>query len=55
MTLSPEQVAKFREIYKRQYNTEISDAEAHESGQNLVNFMKILIELDEKKEKKDKK
>ena len=48
MTLKPEDVEKFRVIYKERFNEEISQAEAYESGQNLVNLVKLLMELDQK-------
>lgn len=50
MTLKPEEIAKFKQLYREHFNEEISDAEAYEAGQNLVNFMKLLIDIEHKQD-----
>lgn len=45
-TLSDESIEKFQRIFKEYYGNEISKQEALEQGLRLVNFMKLLIEID---------
>jgi hypothetical protein len=46
MSLSNEAVAEFKEIYKNEFDKEMSDAEARESGERLVGLFKLLLEID---------
>lgn len=39
MVLSDEDIAKFQQLYKEQYGTEISKEEAYEQGIKLVRLM----------------
>lgn len=44
MTLSQKSIDEYKEIFKKEYGKELTDAEAYESAHNLVNFFKILME-----------
>ena len=52
-TLSDEQVESYQKIFKELYGKEISKREALEQGLRLVNFVKLLIEIDLEKKKPD--
>ncbi len=45
-TLSDETIESFQEIFREYYSKEISKQEALEQGLRLVNFMRLLIEID---------
>ena len=42
MVLSDEDIAKFQQLYKNQYGTEISKEEAYEQGIKLVRLMSLI-------------
>ncbi len=44
MSLPKQAINEFKEIYKDQYNKELSDAEASEAANNLVDFFKLLYD-----------
>jgi hypothetical protein len=44
MSLSDKSIEEFKEIYKKEHGKEISDAEAREGAQNLINFVELLFE-----------
>ncbi len=46
MTLPDKSIEEFKEIWKKEYGTEITDAEARHYGEDLVGFFKILIDID---------
>lgn len=46
MSLPEESIKEFKEIYKKEYGKELSDAEAAESANNLFNFVKLLYDQD---------
>lgn len=48
MEPSKESIAKFKEIYKREYDKELNDQEAYESASNLLNFFELMYEIDRK-------
>jgi len=48
MSLSKEAIEEFKKIWKEDFGKEISDQEAYESGSNLVNFFKLLYEIDQR-------
>jgi len=45
MSLSKERVDEFKEIYKKEYGKELTDAEASEAAHNLVGFVELLWEV----------
>ena len=45
-SLSDESIEKYQKIFREYYGKEISKEEALEQGLRLVNFMKLLIEID---------
>lgn len=45
MSLSDERVQEFKEIFKKEYGKEMTDAEAREAGENLVRFVEVLWEM----------
>ena len=51
MQLQPEDIQKYKEIYKKEFGEEITDAEAEEQGRNLVEFFRLLIDIDRGKKK----
>ncbi|MFA7286733.1 MAG: hypothetical protein WC052_03690 [Patescibacteria group bacterium] len=46
MEPSKEAIEEFRKIYKKEIGKELSDAEAYESAYNLLNFFKLLMDID---------
>ncbi|MDD4290060.1 MAG: hypothetical protein PHH83_02160 [Patescibacteria group bacterium] len=42
--ITDEQITKFQEIYKKQYNKDISREEAYESAQNLLGLVELLYD-----------
>jgi hypothetical protein len=50
MQISQENLDEYKRIYKEKYWNEISDKEALEQGIALLNFMKIVLKNDSKKE-----
>lgn len=48
---SDKYIEEFRKIYKKEYGKEISFEEARESATRLVNFVSLLIEIDQKERK----
>ena len=51
--LSPEAIKEFKEIYKEENGRELSDAEALEMGNNLLNLFRVLLKPLSKKEIKE--
>lgn len=45
MRLSDKSVQDFREIFKKEYNKELTDDEARESAQNIFNVYELLFDL----------
>lgn len=41
--LSDKAVQEFKDIFKKEYGQDISDAEAREQGERLVSFFEIFI------------
>lgn len=54
MESSSDGLKEFRRIYKEEYGKDLTYEEAKEAGANLVNFFKLLIEIDQRN-KQDKK
>jgi hypothetical protein len=52
MYLSDESVQKFKEIFKKEYGKEYTDAEAREAASNLVGFFELLIKVDQHNKQK---
>ena len=46
--LSKESIEKFKKIWKKEFGEKISDQKAYEEGTRLVNFFKLLYEVDGK-------
>lgn len=44
MALSKEAIREFKEQYLKEFNEEISDAEAEEMGENLIEFFRIICQ-----------
>jgi len=45
MEVSPERIQEFKDIYKKEYGKELTDAEASEAANNLVNFFELLWDI----------
>ncbi len=52
MEVSPEHVQNFKEIWKKEYNQELTDLEAKEYSQRLLDYMKLVWEIAVKEEKR---
>jgi hypothetical protein len=52
MSLSEKSIEEFKEIYRKEYGKELSQAEAFEAANNLVNFFRLLVEQDEKDQRR---
>lgn len=46
--IPPKAVQEFKQIFKKEYNKELSDKEAYESAQNLLNFFEIIYGISKK-------
>ncbi len=44
--ISPKLIQEFKQIYKEEMNEDLTDQEAFESAQNLLNFFELLIKID---------
>ncbi|MBM3210659.1 hypothetical protein FJZ33_00450 [Candidatus Poribacteria bacterium] len=42
MALSKEAIKEFKEIYRREFNKDISDEKAQELGQNLIDLFRVI-------------
>jgi len=49
MILSQKSVDEYKKIFKKVYKKDITDEEAREQGQRLINFFEILIDIDKRK------
>ncbi|PJE75947.1 hypothetical protein COV04_02220 [Candidatus Uhrbacteria bacterium CG10_big_fil_rev_8_21_14_0_10_48_11] len=52
MEPSKEAIEEFKKIYKKEYGKELDDKEAYESAYNLLNFFKLLMDIDMKDRQK---
>lgn len=44
MVISEKALEEFKAIYKKEYGKEISDADARESAENLLNFARVVYD-----------
>jgi len=51
--LSDKAVQEFKNIFKKEYGQELTDAEAREQGERLVKFFEILIRADRRTRKNE--
>jgi len=49
--LSKDSVENFQRIFKEQYGEDLTEEEVRESGENLVRYVKLLIEMDQASKK----
>ena len=49
MTLPKKAIEEYKQIYKKQFGEELTDAEAQEQATNLIEFFELLIAIDKKK------
>lgn len=49
MTLSDKAVNEFKNIFKKEYGQDLSDAVAREQGERLVTFFETLIKIDRRR------
>lgn len=52
--ISRELLEEFKQIMKREYGVEYTDAEAHEAATNLVGYFDLLIKMDYEQKQKEK-
>lgn len=50
--LSDKAIQEYKEIFKKEYGQDLTDAEAREQGERLLKFFEILIKIDQKNKKK---
>lgn len=50
--ISPQRVQELKQLFKDEYKVELSDLEAQDAGQKLVDYFSLLIEIDQKEKKK---
>lgn len=55
MSLSDKSVQKFKEVFKKEYGKEYTDAEAREAAENLVGFFDLLIKVDRRNKEENLK
>lgn len=55
MGLSKKAINEFKDIYKKEYKKELSDAEASEAANNLVGFFKVLYDCAVKENEKKRR
>ena len=53
MSLSDKAIQEFKEIFKKEYGKEYTDAEAREAAENLVGFFDLLIKVDQRNKQKE--
>ncbi len=51
---SKENVEEFKEIFQKEYGRKLTDEEANESAYSLLNFFKLLLEVDERNKRQEK-
>lgn len=52
--LSDKAIQEYKEIFKKEFKQELTDAEAKEQGERLVSFFSLLIDIDKKNKTKEK-
>jgi len=55
MTLSDKSIQEYKDIFKKEYGQDLTDAEAREQGERLVLFFKTLIDIDRRVKSNTKK
>lgn len=50
MKLPEESIKEFKEIWKKEYGTDLTDAQAKEYGEELMGFFKLLMDIDKGKD-----
>ncbi len=55
MQISDERIEEFKQIYKKEFGKEISNTEARESAQNLLNYVKLCYDMHAKECKRKAK
>ena len=53
--LSDKAIQEYKEIFKKEFGQDLTDAEAREQGERLVLFFKTLIDIDQREKNKLKK
>ena len=51
---SKESVEEFKEIFQKEYGQKLTDEEASESAYSLLNFFKLLLEVDDRNKRQEK-
>lgn len=46
MGLSDKAIQEYKDIFKKEFDQNLTDEEAREQGERLLSFFKILIEID---------
>jgi len=55
MSLSKESMEEFKKIWKKEFKEEISNQKAYEEGARLINFFKLLYEINSKEKDRNTK
>lgn len=53
MSLSDKAIQEYKDIFKKEFGQDLTDAEAREQGERLLKFFEILIKID-RRTKNDK-
>lgn len=51
MALSDKPVQEYKDIFKKDFGRDLTDAKAREQGERLVKFFEILIKIDQRTRK----
>lgn len=52
--ISTQRVQELKQLFKDEYKVELSDQEAQDAGQKLVDYFSLLIEIDQNTKSKEK-
>lgn len=55
MTISNKAVQEFKVIFEKEYGKKLTDSEARDAGQRLVDFFSLLIDIDIEEQKRKRK
>ena len=52
MSLSNKAIQEYKDIFKKEFGQNLTDAEAREQGERLIKFFEILIKVDQRNKQK---
>jgi hypothetical protein len=54
MDINKKQLQKFREVFQKEHKVKLSEEEAREAMENLINYFDLLIQFDQEDKRKEK-